>query len=484
MISLSGSVAVRFQEMLASLLAEPDARDAARLLIWRELVERLAAGDGREALLREPGALAMIAALRDRLPAGQRDDASAMLWQRPPNDVALVMLGHAPMKRLARWIDSGSLDATQWQRAMPYLPAPLAVLLGAAHAASGLEEGFRFEAGSDGLIFWASTPLAALLLGQSIAFTPPGSAFGVDGQASGAFRQRAPFRDARLNVAGEGACAGEWRISASPIFSPGDGRFRGYRGTARRPGLGEAALPASAVAPGPLRATDTLRQFIHELRTPLTAIIGFSEVIERQLLGPAALPYRNRAWEIHKQGERLLAALEDLDLSSRLAPDPGAARAATDLAGLVTRLCADYSASAEAGGYRLDLSLADEPLPAPIDSLAAERVFRRLLDAMLAMAQRGETIAISIAGGESEAVFAVGRPVMLSGRDAEMLLDPAYSPGAAGEGTTRLGLGFSLRLVRNLAVVAGGRLEIAADAVRLVLPLATPACPLQESRQG
>ena len=49
-----------------------------------------------------------------------------------------------------------------------------------------------------------------------------------------AFAMRAPFRDGRSRSAGDGAVAGEWKISGVPAFEPADGRFAGYRGIALR----------------------------------------------------------------------------------------------------------------------------------------------------------------------------------------------------------------------------------------------------------
>lgn len=55
----------------------------------------------------------------------------------------------------------------------------------------------------------------------------------------------------------------------------------------------------------------------HELRTPLNAIIGFSEVMEQELLGPLGKPvYREYAKDIQNSGQNLLAQINKvLDLS-------------------------------------------------------------------------------------------------------------------------------------------------------------------------
>lgn len=55
----------------------------------------------------------------------------------------------------------------------------------------------------------------------------------------------------------------------------------------------------------------------HELRTPLNAVIGFSEILKEQRLGPIGLnKYLEFAGDIHANGQRLLARINDiLDLT-------------------------------------------------------------------------------------------------------------------------------------------------------------------------
>jgi len=63
--------------------------------------------------------------------------------------------------------------------------------------------------------------------------------------------------------------------------------------------------------------SEFLANMSHELRTPLNAIIGFSEVMESELLGPLGAPrYREYANDIHSSALHLLHIINDiLDLS-------------------------------------------------------------------------------------------------------------------------------------------------------------------------
>jgi PAS domain S-box-containing protein len=57
----------------------------------------------------------------------------------------------------------------------------------------------------------------------------------------------------------------------------------------------------------------------HELKTPLNAVLGFSEIIRDEVLGPVGHDgYRDYAGDIHKSGTRLLSVINDILDVSRL----------------------------------------------------------------------------------------------------------------------------------------------------------------------
>jgi len=335
--------------------------------------------------------------------------------------------------------------------------------------------GFRFETGVDGVISWVQGAPRGPLIGETIAVAAHQTDHGVDGHAAGAYRSRTPFRDARLTIAGHGPASGEWRISAVPFFDQKDGRFSGYRGTARRPRADESAtaMGGDPAVPDPNR-NDSLRQLAHELRTPLNAIIGFSEMIEGQMRGPAAAPYRSRAQDILEQSKKLLSAVEDLDLVASARADAAGGPSAVDAASILTRLHANFETVARerASGlaFRIDSTLP----PVAVDAPTVERMLSRLLAATIAMAGEGEHISVDLQRDPRRAthlLLTIMRPRALDGRDEKMLLDPGYNPGGNWPDAPVLGLGFALRLVRNLAIASGGMLEIDTTRFHLSLPL-------------
>ena len=343
---------------------------------------------------------------------------------------------------------------------------------------------FRFESDADGMLTWVAGVERGPLIGMSLSQFGEGD-HGVDGYAAGACRRRAPFRDARLSVGGQGPAAGEWRISAVPFFDPQDGRFLGYRGTGRRPRPDERAGPRAA--PGLFGSglpADSLRQLVHELRTPLNAIAGFAEMIDRQMLGPAADGYRARAQDIVAQAQRLLAAIEDLDVAARLDTQRLSLERETIACGAITgRLRPLIAPLADARGVALRCELPEGLPPLAGDEAAVERMIARLAGAVVALAVAGETVTIGASAPDAEGrlVLAVSRPAALAEVEEAMLLDPGYGPDGDWPDAPALGLGFALRLVRNLAAANQGRFDIDADAFRLRLALAATAEPAEES---
>lgn len=334
-------------------------------------------------------------------------------------------------------------------------------------------DSFRFETGMDGVVIWVEGAPREALIGLSIARVAEAPDHGVDGQAAGAYRRRAPFRDTRLSVAGAGPSAGAWRISAVPHFDPRDGRFLGYRGAARRPRTEEdARVPASDGLYGSSLRADSLRQLVHELRTPLNAILGFAEMIEAQILGPAAQDYRTRARTIAGEARRLITAVDDLDTAARaeseaLDDDTGA----VDLAELLRTLARELALSTDARGAHLRFALDPAP-PVAIDSRVAERMVSRLLAATIAAAAPGEAIDVRLTATQGGAAIAIDRPRALAGERETALLDPGYGPEGDWPDAPLLGLGFALRLVRNLAERSGGGFAIQAERFVLSLPIA------------
>lgn len=327
---------------------------------------------------------------------------------------------------------------------------------------------FCFETDASAMIRWADAPDRAALIGVSLAAVADGAGPGVDAGAMGAVRRRSAFRDARLTIASDTAVGGEWRMSATPVFDEMTGRLVGYRGAARRAALHQRA--EAMAAPG--LSSDSLRQLVHELRTPLNAIGGFAELIERQLMGPVAAPYREAAEGIGASAQTLIEAIDDLDTAARidgrslaLMPEPVA------LHDILADTIARYGPLLDDRGVILLTEGLDKPVPVMTDARAVTRLVSRVFGAVLPLAAAGEMLRLSLRQEDGAARIAIDRPEAMD-TDGKSQDDPALL----------LGLDFSLRLIRSLARQLNGAFQ--ADRGQLTLSLPAGATRVAEDHGG
>lgn len=323
---------------------------------------------------------------------------------------------------------------------------------------------FRWECSPGGEIEWVEGAPRGALVGRSIAMADADE--GVDDCVERAFTVRAPFRDCTLELGDDGQLAGTWTISGAPAFAPTDGRFIGYRGVARR-GPPEDE-PAPVAEPGPV-GHDALREMIHEIKTPLNAIIGFAEIIDGQYFGPAHRRYRERAADIVINARSLLTAAEDLDFVARLQSQRSGGGEGTDLAEFLpgfAEALREHGAKAEVS---VDVDIAGAEGRSALDPELTNRLLHRFTEALLGAAEPGERLSCRVQASGSRCGISMTRPRATIMATKEDLLDPEFTIGECDRDL--LGLGFSMRLVNGLASLAGGGLEIGDDRFTLFVPL-------------
>ncbi|MEO3428082.1 PAS domain-containing sensor histidine kinase [Pelagibius sp. CAU 1746] len=127
-----------------------------------------------------------------------------------------------------------------------------------------------------------------------------------------------PFRDVEIEVKHRNGEALLFRLNGLPVYCPDSGNFLGYRGTAENITAlrqrEDALISAKESAELANRAkTEFLANMSHELRTPLNAVIGFSEIMESELLGPlGSAQYKSYAADIHESAQHLLTLINDI----------------------------------------------------------------------------------------------------------------------------------------------------------------------------
>jgi signal transduction histidine kinase len=362
----------------------------------------------------------------------------------------------------------------QWRRdhenGLPRADAPQLPFEAEHSGAAAPATEIRFETDDNGTIIWVEGAPRGAIVGIDIARPAFDNGPGPDAYGSAAFRQRMPMENARMRLRGASVVEGDWRMTASPFFDAESGRFRGFRGIMRRPNLSETAdIPSN-----PARQAEQLQQILHELRTPLGAIAGFAEIIEQQMFGEVSEEYRDVAGSIIADANQLLAGFDDLALAAQI--DRGqfeVERGLTECGWLVARIADRLYGVSEELGVDVNLVIADPVRPFALEQEMAERLFSRLLSATIMGGTLGETLDGRFSteiGAKTHNRFILSLPQALHGLSEEEMLGvgPASTSNIAG--SPLLGLGFSLRLVRNLARNAGGDLQFQKESLLVTIP--------------
>ena len=205
-----------------------------------------------------------------------------------------------------------------------------------------------------------------------------------------------------------------------------------------------------------------LRMVSHELRTPLNSIIGFSEIISRELYGPMSEPrYREHAKLIHESGHRLLKLVNDvLDIARLEAGAMDLDLRPEEPLTAVEETLRSLGDEARARGVRLQLSASAETPPVLADSRGLRTIIFNLTQNAVAHSPAGGVVDILVRADEEAVVFEIrdhGQGV--SSADIARILKPFEQAENALVRRSE-GAGLGLAIVGLLCEAMNGRLTM------------------------
>jgi signal transduction histidine kinase len=290
-----------------------------------------------------------------------------------------------------------------------------------------------------------------------------------------------PFRDFTYRNWLEGDEFIHITVSGKPVFDA-EGRFTGYRGTAREiteqvqaeERLRAAMMEAEAANQAKI---SFLANMSHELRTPLNAILGFSEMIRDQLLGPQSPRYAEYAGFISESGSHLLTLVNDvLDMAKIDAGHMTLSPSDVDLPALVRRQVAMMLPRAAARGVAIAVDCPEDFPGVRVDELRMRQIVLNLLS---------NAVKFTMAEGRVTATTRIdetGRPVIaiadtgigMTADEIALALEP-FRQVETHMDRTQEGTGLGLPITRNLVALHGGELVIQSEpgrgtTVEVVLP--------------
>lgn len=250
----------------------------------------------------------------------------------------------------------------------------------------------------------------------------------------------------------------EWRRRSRRVF------IYALHDITERKKVEEAQRVASAAAIANNRAkTEFLTNMSHELRTPLNAVLGFSEMIRDELLGPLGdKRYGRYAKDIHDAGSHLLAIINDILSISRI--ELGEMRmneSEIDVGDAVEAVIRLIELRAEEKSITIERRIPAGLPPLMADERAVKQVLLNILANAVKFTDRGGRVRVSV---HAE----LGGPLLIAIADngigiprecIEKVAEPFYQVDSSLQ-RNHEGLGLGLAIVRDLMALLGGQVSI------------------------
>ncbi|HOY78525.1 MAG TPA: HAMP domain-containing sensor histidine kinase [Hyphomonadaceae bacterium] len=222
--------------------------------------------------------------------------------------------------------------------------------------------------------------------------------------------------------------------------------------------VADVAKAEVEVAKGQLEQRTTFfAQTSHELRTPLNAIVGFADMMRNAVFGPLPDRYQEYATLIHEGGQNLTLIVDDVLDLARL--EAGRYEIHRDLLSLTDMAYeAVHFMRDEATRKQIELELVGDDVEAFADSKAVRQIALNLISNALKFTPAGGRVEVSAVEGAAGALLAVSDTGVGISPEELTRLSRAFEQGGAGKKQKGAGLGLSV--VRAMAELHGGRLDI------------------------
>jgi PAS domain S-box-containing protein len=225
--------------------------------------------------------------------------------------------------------------------------------------------------------------------------------------------------------------------------------------------------------------SDFLSMMSHELRTPLTAIIGFTELLDGEVLGPI-LPQQQEGLErIRNCSDQLLGLIDHiLEHAKEEARTPPLNVQRVDLGALARETVATMEPLVRRKGLSVRLVTPEAPLTAVTDAAKVRQILLNLLTNATKFTDRGE-VRVRVEGDVAGVELAVSDTgIGIEEADFERIFEPFVQTDPL---VTRRagGAGLGLAITRRLARLLGGEVSVrstpgAGSCFTVRLPAALP----------
>ena len=297
------------------------------------------------------------------------------------------------------------------------------------------------------------------------------------------FDQHRPFRDFVYDINRADGRRLTIRVNGVPIFDD-DGMFIGYRGTSSDITLHRIAEEARDDAlqraeQANQAKTEFLATMSHEFRTPLNAILGFSEMIRKEMFGPLGSDvYDSYISAIHDSGRHMLALVNDvLDISAIEAGHRPYRMEPVNIGDVARNCLEEISAIAAERDIEVVAEIAGSLPPCLGDRRSIRQIITNLLSNAVKYNVIGGSVTLHVEAGNGRVDLCIddtgtGIPADMLAEILKPFTRVDSDPMVANEGA-----GLGLSIVQSLVEAHGGALAFDSEVgrgtrVRVTLPAA------------
>ena len=212
--------------------------------------------------------------------------------------------------------------------------------------------------------------------------------------------------------------------------------------------------------------SEFLAHMSHELRTPLNSVIGFSEMLEKEIFGSLGdAKYQEYAKDIHASGTHLLNLISDiLDISKIEAGELDFTEVSVDVGEIIVSSTRMVTDRVERGGITLGLKVPQSLPRLRGDELRLKQILLNLLSNAIKFTPQGGqvTIEAKVDGSNAMVWKVVDTGVGIAATNLSRVLDP-FEQVRDNAALAHEGTGLGLYLTNALTELHDGTLEIESE---------------------
>ncbi len=220
-----------------------------------------------------------------------------------------------------------------------------------------------------------------------------------------------------------------------------------------------------------------------EIRLPLNAIIGFAQIISRELMGKLSDDrYRSCASDIESSGMHLLGIIDEvMDLARVQTGDLELSEVDIDLNELVGNSREATIGLAQARKVDISVNLPKDVMTVRADKSRLQQIVIALLSNAIVLVSGGGRLHVQLSRTAAGEILLLlrARGSRVSPQRLAMAMEP-FSETPGGDSSERLGVGYGLPIARRLILLHGGSLDVGGpkpDEIHIIMKL--PADRLQ-----